>query len=384
MAALALRAHGEVRITPTRSPVCARTSALPAAWERRSAPETDPFRRAELAAENGCDQRYGWLIPPRTNTFQEVVAIVHAHLATDGHDVEESAMLRDLVDGGEREVDVAITGEIAGQQVVVSIEATAARRGVDRPWVEGRIAKHESLPTSRLLLVSEYGFTKPAREYAERKGAVPLTPEDLTGEDPSFEVVNKLGSVWAKVVQFTPTSVALFVHQPGSGDARWFRAPPDMTVFFDDGRQLGALVDVVRTFLQRSWGKTIDDIDLANIAENRDEYFKAQIGPPLVIRVDGIEHRLCLRWEESAEPELHKLDRADVLGGAKIWVTEMSLTHRRLQTTMYAFGEGIVGGQDALFVITEGDEGAKATMRLRPNTGRNAAPSCPSIPHVGD
>jgi hypothetical protein len=40
------------------------------------------------------------------------------------------------------------------------------------------------MPLGLLVLVSENGFTDEARELAERAGAVPLAPEDLTGDDP--------------------------------------------------------------------------------------------------------------------------------------------------------------------------------------------------------
>jgi hypothetical protein len=44
-------------------------------------------------------------MPQRTNTFQQVVRLVHEHLAADGASVKESHMLVDEITGEDREVD---------------------------------------------------------------------------------------------------------------------------------------------------------------------------------------------------------------------------------------------------------------------------------------
>lgn len=74
-------------------------------------------------------------MPERTNLFQQVVAIIHSHMA-DNAMVEESAMLLDAESGVEREVDVVITSSVAGHTVVVGVEATAKGRPADVKWVE--------------------------------------------------------------------------------------------------------------------------------------------------------------------------------------------------------------------------------------------------------
>jgi hypothetical protein len=80
------------------------------------------------------------------------------------------------------------------------------------------LGKHAELPTDRLVLVSNSGFSAPARKLAERKGAVPISPETLGGGDPEFVIANNLGSLWAKVHSMTPTDVSVIVEAPG--DAR--------------------------------------------------------------------------------------------------------------------------------------------------------------------
>jgi hypothetical protein len=69
----------------------------------------------------------GLAMPRRTNVFQEVVAIIHEHMA-EGATVEESAMLVNRATGHKREVDVVIRTNAATQEVVIGIEATSAGR----------------------------------------------------------------------------------------------------------------------------------------------------------------------------------------------------------------------------------------------------------------
>jgi hypothetical protein len=100
-------------------------------------------------------------MPKRTNLFQEVVEIIHRHMAGDSP-VEASALLPSKSTGADREVDVVIRANTAGYEVIVAVEAIARSRKADRMWVDGMLGKHADLPTSKLVLVSEKGFTKDA------------------------------------------------------------------------------------------------------------------------------------------------------------------------------------------------------------------------------
>jgi hypothetical protein len=44
------------------------------------------------------------------------------------------------------------------------------------------LGKHENLPTDKLVLVAQGGFSKRARHKAESGGAVPVSPDDVPGE----------------------------------------------------------------------------------------------------------------------------------------------------------------------------------------------------------
>ena len=98
-------------------------------------------------------------MPRRSNLFQDVVGIIHRHMAGEAT-VEESAMLEDRLTGEEQEVDVVIRGRTGQHETVVSVEATARRRKADVSWVREMVGKHQHLPTNKLVLVSESGFSK--------------------------------------------------------------------------------------------------------------------------------------------------------------------------------------------------------------------------------
>jgi hypothetical protein len=104
-------------------------------------------------------------MPKRSNTFQRLVAAVHSDL--EGWKVTESTFLRDSVTGEEREVDIVATTTIGGYELVLCIECRDHERAADVCWVEGMAKKHEHLSTSKLVLWSRSGFTKPAIRKAK-------------------------------------------------------------------------------------------------------------------------------------------------------------------------------------------------------------------------
>ncbi len=100
--------------------------------------------------------------------------------------------------GADREVDVVVRGTQAGHEVIVSVEAMSRSRKADREWVDQMVGKHADLPTSKLVLVSEKGFTRDARAAAIANHAVPLAPKGLAA-DPDRGVVTALTTLWPKV-----------------------------------------------------------------------------------------------------------------------------------------------------------------------------------------
>lgn len=302
-------------------------------------------------------------MPKRTNTFQQVVAILHQHLA-GGAEVEESAMLVDRVTGDEKEVDVVIRSTVAGQEMVLGVEAT--KQKASRPWVEFMIEKHRNLATNRLVLVAERGASRPAYRYAASAGAVLFVPEHLTGGDPVYKVVNRLERVWPRGVALTPKHTWITVRRDGAVKRIAGDAPPDLEVFLTDGRSAGTPFQVFEAAFDVDFPRMAEMIRLTDITDDRDEYFHGGLVEPDSRWTHPRESErlpLCLKWAETGE--LHPIARMEFSGRAVVEVGEVRLSHWRFQDTAVAYGEGRVGGRDALLVVTENDGGDSAiTMTL--------------------
>lgn len=90
-------------------------------------------------------------LPRRSNLFQDIVGIIHRHMAGNAT-VTESALLMNRTTGKEREVDVVIMGETAGHKVTIAVEATSRGRRADVPWVEQMLESMQIFPPTSLCL----------------------------------------------------------------------------------------------------------------------------------------------------------------------------------------------------------------------------------------
>jgi hypothetical protein len=305
-------------------------------------------------------------VPRRSNLFQDIVAIVHQHMAEDVT-VEESAMLEDRVTGEQREVDVVIRGAV-GHDVVVAVEAAGRSRPATVEWVEQMIGKHANLLTDKLVLVSQSGFTPQARKRAESAGVVALAPVDLEKGDPAYVVVNRLRSLWPKLVSLTPEQIGISVGR--KSDPKPYEAPPlaeSISVLLDDGQELGTLERLVQAQIGANMEKVAEQIGLKDMAEDIEAQFHLGIGPPLTIEVEGEERHVFVR-DEGSTPELRAINKVIVLGKASIRVSQIPLKHGRLGEIAYSVGEGKIGDQEAIVVATEEEAGGKLTFRIRPAT----------------
>jgi len=92
-------------------------------------------------------------------------------------------MVADKITGERREVDVLISTNASGYEVSIAIEVIARRRKADTLWVESMHSKHSSLPTNKLILVAESGFTSPALQKAKFYGFEAITIETALAAD---------------------------------------------------------------------------------------------------------------------------------------------------------------------------------------------------------
>lgn len=266
--------------------------------------------------------------------------------------------------GALKEVDVVIRSRHAGHEVIVSVEAVAWSRPADRNWVDKQLGRHADLPTSKLVLVSQSGFTKDARAAALARNAVPIAPEDLSGGDPSGKVVAAVKSLWPKMVTFEPHTFSVKFDDEAPKDG-WSAEQP--ALYADDGSRLADTIEeFVRPVYKREFLSLMEQIGLADIVDDEERQFTLVL-TNLRPRLNGVERYVCLLNDNG---RLYSLKSITVIGKGTIQVSEIPLIHGRLGEvhTLFSYGEGKIGGRDALVVATatEGDELGALTIRVRP------------------
>jgi hypothetical protein len=147
-------------------------------------------------------------MPQRSNDFQRLIATI-TELLGDGATVTESKMLRELDSDRLREVDICIDGMLAGQPVMIGIECRNHRRKQTVEFVEAMQAKHASLPTDLVILVSSSGFTETALEKARKANIKAIAPSRVT-PDLAHEIVAALRfRLTAMTAQVTAANISL-------------------------------------------------------------------------------------------------------------------------------------------------------------------------------
>jgi hypothetical protein len=301
-------------------------------------------------------------MPPRTNTFQAIVAILHRHLMGDAA-VEESALLENRLTHERREVDVVIRTEVpVGYPVVISVEATRRRRKATVEWVEQLVEKHRFLPTDKLILVSSGGFSAAARATAEANGALPLSPEDLVDEKAEARIVGRLRSLWPKLLALTPETFVVHVERP-DGSSVHFRGLPDHLLYVDPDTPVATLNGFAHLFIQKRFSEVAEQLGMREVSEDMDARFRLESDGPHASGEGSERRELLVRWEEVEPPEYHRVTRLVIEGKAHIEVREMPLRHMRLGSVEFSQGQTDFGGHAWVVVVTEGEGGGQLTMR---------------------
>lgn len=274
-------------------------------------------------------------------------------------------MLPSRVTGELREVDVVVRSTIAGQPVVVAIEATDTARPASSEWVERMLGKHANLPTDKLILVANGGFYGPARQLAEQSGAVPIEPDDLTGGDPEFAIANNLGSIWAKLLSMSPNDVSIVVETPNGQRRTITDLYMDIDIFDATGASVSKLKDIVAIAMSSSQEPFSRSVRMRDQAEDLDTEFTLDV-TPFDVQIAGKAAKLFLRWEGSnGTTELHRIVEMHIKGTAEIRVTEVPLTHTKVSDVTAAYGELIAEGKPSVLIVTVRDGVEQAVLRIR-------------------
>lgn len=223
-------------------------------------------------------------MPKRTNAFQELTAIIHTKL-TKGWAVTESMLLQDKITGGLREVDVVAKATVANYDLYISVECRDHTRPADVTWIECMSKKHESLPTSKLILWSKSGFTKQAITKAAALKIDTVSQASICNIDWALFARDLIGShVQLVTPKYTPF---IDVHELGKEAARLENV--SNSLIFDANGNTIQSIPAVLEFLAKS-------PDIANTlldhAPTGSGDFYAELCPPVAWFVNNPEGRL--------------------------------------------------------------------------------------------
>lgn len=145
-------------------------------------------------------------MPKRSNSFQRLIKLLHERLDKSWR-VTESRMFEDSLTGEGREVDIVLESVVGAHTIIISVECRDHKRKADTPWIESMAKKHESLPTSKLVLWSASGFYKPALEKAKKLNIDTVSHKSIDSLDWA-RLANQLKNCSVKILN---TDLSFFV-----------------------------------------------------------------------------------------------------------------------------------------------------------------------------
>ncbi len=286
-------------------------------------------------------------MPKRSNEFQRLIFLVKKHVSESAK-VIESKMLKDLITGTLREVDVYIEDSIAEHDIIVSIECIDHKRKADVTWVEKMKSKHERLPTNALVLVSRSGFSSEAKRVSEVYGFDTLSIEDVN-EDSIGKLFGDIEALWNKVVNLSPKQVTVRVSQTGDLSPENVSALPDNSVYLSDGTIISTLKEILT-----KWLKSEEVMkELIRQGDGTHKSFLMEWEKP----TDGKGNLLCLQKEKPKT--LRTIEWIRVGGECIFNVSKFPLKHGMLGRTKISWGTSEIAGKKALLVASENECGDK-------------------------
>jgi hypothetical protein len=288
-------------------------------------------------------------MPKRSNLFQEVVALLQVIHAEDAR-VVESEMLVDNQTGARREVDICIHVRAARQEVLISLECSSWKRVREVGWVEQQIAKHERLPTNKLILVSSSGFTPEAVNVARMHNVTVLTPKEITSSL-GDEITDVLKTLWVKTIHVRPSGLRVVVEKTASLPEVMMDANSELIFFNGDGSEWGTtekvVERVVRIMLDERRGelaaepgvKTHGTFEIDRPKEDRERDF--------YLLFKGVE-----------PPALRRVRNIEIEAEIEMEVVSMPMKTQEMGGHAYAFGSAKTTLYDILVVTTDLDQHA--------------------------
>lgn len=184
---------------------------------------------------------YSRSMPRRTNAFQGLIYRIQ-RTAASGAVVTESKVLADSLTGALVEVDVVVEQDLGGHAIIVGVECTAEARAATVEWVNEMHAKHATLPTHHLVLVSRAGFSNGARRRAAGFQIAAYTLAEAVEGDWTT-IVGRLHTVWLARLDAKLSGCQAIIALAGEADAAC-DVPPNVSVHRSDKSVIGTVREI--------------------------------------------------------------------------------------------------------------------------------------------
>jgi hypothetical protein len=286
-------------------------------------------------------------MPRRSTAFQKAVYYIEQNLAGPTHTVTESKMLRDRISGQKREVDIVIEAEVAGHDIVISVECREQGRPATVTWVEEMWSKHEDLPTDRLILVSVSGFTPRACEKAARRGIELLSPNALA-EDGASDIVRSVRRVWFGPIEIDYDTSTLVLASTQYAPRRELGVDDRWAICSAEGGQLQSAAELISECRERLLQKL--EAEWFKSGQFR---LRVQLDPPGSLYVE----------ETIPKTHLALIEKVVLICTVRARVSSIPLTQGQLSETAYSYGFTKSAGKKTTAVITQ-DSPGEATLSI--------------------
>jgi hypothetical protein len=312
-------------------------------------------------------------VPKKTNPFQQVIASL-LDLLENGSVVTESIEYPDPQAGNPREVDITIVrGHLNGQELRIGVECTDLGRKATQTWVDQQHGKHSRLQAAGLLnsliLVSDSGFTGPARTLAEVLGYLAVHP-NIAESELAASLSEGRGPVRVRAasVRVLAWDVTCTLPLPSASGFRQVDSPGEPWLFRADGSKLllwSEFEDKVKSgaFMQRH------PLSAAMMNDGPvNERFTIELDPPTH---DG--ERLYAKYTDGESEVFALVDKMVIkMSVVSTNSADMKLTHAgSFVGHGFATGQAPIGDTQAVIVATDVDGERKLQVRFNfdPDTG---------------
>lgn len=280
-------------------------------------------------------------MPKRTTTFQKLVYLVKR--TTVEGTVTESKMLPDLLEEGkEVEVDVCLETTVGGHPIILCIECIEHSRPADRNWVLTMKAKHDRLPTSKLVLASKKGFSASAVRVA-RDYKIDLLPYTVLSVDQVHKILGDLSALSCVSYALSVSKVLMDVPSEGELAGERVHVAPFTSLFTAKRKEAGSVKDLVDLIL----GSEMTMRYFAKEADDSHRFFTAEWTLPL--------GEIDLYLEKLEPKMLRRVARVEIQGRCRFTKARLDLTPGKLGAAKVIWGKGELFERKGVFAIVDPD-----------------------------